>query len=578
MAPTPSRFLLGVASFAGLQLTASQQFEIPAEMLQGMMGGMMGGGGGRQQRKPTEWPKTESPEIEPQYDWLVNTEWKGKTAQYMFHRDGSVESSLKECEHEGACLWAANNGKIMINTPTLKVVKFELEGVDKADAKKLANKDETELRKVKLIAALAGKSGKKSVLEFSKLSESGEDDNILSRDLFEILDVAEDADAAAIKSKFRRLSVQHHPDKGGDPKMFAEIREAYEILSIDDNRRYYQLGGVQLVKNIELGYKEAESQAGQMDSQLANIPKNHPQYKMAKAQIDQQKKQFDRVNVKQELEKKMKSEDTEIMVPISAAELYTGVASKTYEFTRLVICRGCRADPTVEKCKECGRCPPEKVQVPKYGNTPFGRQVVAVKEKEQESRERCREVKVAVDGLRVPKGAKPGSVLKYVSDMGHQTPGKLPGKAVLKVQHGSPEDLYTIAENDLHTVLHISLEEALFGFSKSWVHLGDQKVTVSTSRATQLNKVVRIKKKGLVGEGGARGSLFVRLAIDMPTIAAGSKSLTLNQASAEKGEPKLTKEDAVELREGSTWRRWSEKENASAATDKAGKDGAKEEL
>merc|ERR1719167_1919536 len=96
---------------------------------------MMGGGG--QQRKATEGPKTESSEIEKEMEWLINTEWKGKTAKYLFLRDGIVESPLKECEHEGQCLWAANGNKVLINTPTLKVVKFTISGMDKADRKKL---------------------------------------------------------------------------------------------------------------------------------------------------------------------------------------------------------------------------------------------------------------------------------------------------------------------------------------------------------------------------------------------------------------------------------------------------------
>merc|ERR1719277_1612099 len=126
--------------------------------------------------------------------------------------------------------------------------------------------------------------------------------------------------------------------------------------------------------------------------------------------------------MKHDIEKKMRSDDQEIQVPIPVKDLYNGVASMDFHYTRLKICRGCRANPDSEECKDCGRCPPEKVQVPKYGMTPFGKQVVGMKEKEQESRERCREVPVVIDGLRVPKGAKEGSVLRHVSDAGHQTP------------------------------------------------------------------------------------------------------------------------------------------------------------
>merc|ERR1719199_686723 len=301
------------------------QFEIPAEMLQGLMGGGMMGGGG-QQKKMTEWPKTENSEISAEFEWLVNTEWKGKTAKYLLLRDGIVESPLKECEPEGMCLWAANGGKLVINTPTLKVIKFIVEGVDKADRKKLENKDESELRKLKLVTEKVSKSGKKSELLFEKVQKADEADNIISKDLYKLLDVPEDADEKAIKSKFRKASVVNHPDKGGDVKVFNELREAYEILGDKDNRRFYDLGGIQLVKNAENLGKEAEGQKAQMDAQLNQVPKNHPQRRMFEQQIKQQKAQFEKANMKHEIEKKLRAEDIEVMVPISAQELYNGVA------------------------------------------------------------------------------------------------------------------------------------------------------------------------------------------------------------------------------------------------------------
>ena len=48
---------------------------------------------------------------------------------------------------------------------------------------------------------------------------------------YKTLGVAEDAEEKAVKSAFRRLSVTHHPDKGGDPKLFNNIREAYEVAA-----------------------------------------------------------------------------------------------------------------------------------------------------------------------------------------------------------------------------------------------------------------------------------------------------------------------------------------------------------
>jgi molecular chaperone DnaJ len=64
------------------------------------------------------------------------------------------------------------------------------------------------------------------------------------RDYYEVLGVSKNASADEIKKAFRRLAVQHHPDKeGGDESKFKEINEAYEVLKDTSKRqRYDQFG------------------------------------------------------------------------------------------------------------------------------------------------------------------------------------------------------------------------------------------------------------------------------------------------------------------------------------------------
>jgi molecular chaperone DnaJ len=64
------------------------------------------------------------------------------------------------------------------------------------------------------------------------------------RDYYEVLGVGKDASADEIKKAFRRLAVQHHPDKeGGDETKFKEVNEAYEVLKDPSKRqRYDQFG------------------------------------------------------------------------------------------------------------------------------------------------------------------------------------------------------------------------------------------------------------------------------------------------------------------------------------------------
>jgi molecular chaperone DnaJ len=64
------------------------------------------------------------------------------------------------------------------------------------------------------------------------------------RDYYEVLGVGKDASADEVKKAFRRLAVQHHPDKeGGDEAKFKEVNEAYEVLKDPSKRqRYDQFG------------------------------------------------------------------------------------------------------------------------------------------------------------------------------------------------------------------------------------------------------------------------------------------------------------------------------------------------
>ncbi len=67
------------------------------------------------------------------------------------------------------------------------------------------------------------------------------------RDPYEILGVGREASDADIKTAFRRLAAQHHPDKNqGDPaaqQRFTEINQAHQILSDPDKRSAYDRYG-----------------------------------------------------------------------------------------------------------------------------------------------------------------------------------------------------------------------------------------------------------------------------------------------------------------------------------------------
>jgi molecular chaperone DnaJ len=63
------------------------------------------------------------------------------------------------------------------------------------------------------------------------------------RDYYEILGVGKDASPDEIKKAFRRMAIEHHPDRGGDEAKFKEINEAYEVLKDTDKRKRYDQFG-----------------------------------------------------------------------------------------------------------------------------------------------------------------------------------------------------------------------------------------------------------------------------------------------------------------------------------------------
>jgi len=60
-------------------------------------------------------------------------------------------------------------------------------------------------------------------------------------DMYNILDIDKHASKETIKKAYRKASLKHHPDRGGDSEEFKKINRAYEILSDPIKKREYDM-------------------------------------------------------------------------------------------------------------------------------------------------------------------------------------------------------------------------------------------------------------------------------------------------------------------------------------------------
>lgn len=109
-----------------------------------------------------------------------------------------------------------------------------------------------------------GKSTEELILFLNKFNiheedifEAHENEAKNGKTYYEILEIPFDADAHEVKEAFRRLAIQHHPDKNlnnpdYDSDTFYKIYEAYETLGDEGRRKIYNDSQILLVRSTEI--------------------------------------------------------------------------------------------------------------------------------------------------------------------------------------------------------------------------------------------------------------------------------------------------------------------------------------
>eukprot|EP00929_Paragymnodinium_shiwhaense_P064566 TRINITY_DN3234_c0_g2_i1.p1 TRINITY_DN3234_c0_g2~~TRINITY_DN3234_c0_g2_i1.p1 ORF type:complete len:478 (+),score=157.65 TRINITY_DN3234_c0_g2_i1:122-1555(+) len=406
--------------------------------------------GGQQMRQP-KFPRGVPDSISKPMSWLKGTQWKWNRDNWALklERDGDIDAPIQQCRG-GQCKWSAEAGKLYILLGDAGLLTLETSATRPAEMKGL-----------KMVGRLSA-DNQKVTLTFDKIFDHEAVD--LDKDLYAALGLKDDAEENEIKKVYRKLSIKYHPDKNPDAESkakFAEVRDAYEILSDPDKKILYDTGGMEAVQ------------------------------KATKGQIE-------------------KTDDMDANVQIGLDELYNGETKKAH-ISRRIVCRGCRQRPSAPQCKGCGRCPNE-VKVVQVQMGPF----VTQQQQEVPSKEKCKEENTIID-LHIEKGMRDGDTLNFPR-MSSQRPGMLPGAVNVKLQQ-KKHKLFKRRGDDLHMEHEISLKEALLGWSKTVTHLDGHTIEIGSKSVTKHNQVLKIESEGMPQreDPASFGSLYVTVAVRFPS-------------------------------------------------------------
>lgn len=353
------------------------------------------------------------------------------------------------------------------------------------------------------------------------------------RDYYEILGVSRTASPDEIKKVYRKLAMQHHPDKNSGNKQaeerFKELSEAYEVLSDADKRqRYDQFGHAGVKSSFGPGgfdfFRDFTHGADFQDvfgdlfggSIFEDVfSRGSGRRRSARASRGADL----RYDLEISFEESVFGAEKEIILPISQ---------------ECDACRGsgCESGHKKDTCRRCGG---QGVVIAASGFFRIQQDCPACGGRGEVITHPCRNCrgtgmvknrqKLAI---KIPKGVETGSRLR-LAGKGEGGTQNGPSGDLYVVLHVLPHNVFQREGVDLFCELPISFETAVMGGDgevptlEGWARL-------KIDPGTENGKILRLSGKGVYDlNTGERGDLHVRLAVEIPKNLSASQKKKLNE-------------------------------------------------
>lgn len=347
------------------------------------------------------------------------------------------------------------------------------------------------------------------------------------RDYYEVLGVSRTASDQELKSAYRKLAMQHHPDKNPGnheaEEKFKELNEAYGVLSNADSRaRYDRFGHAGVGSSAgsapwtNEGFGGFEDILGDIFGDLFGTGRSNSRRGGAQRGSDL------RFDLEITLEQAAAGHKTKISIPrLENCETCNGTGAAAGSSP--VTCNACggvgqiryqqgffSVSRTCDQCRGTGRVIPNKCK------SCFGQGLV---ENEHEIE------------IKIPAGVDTGARLRLAGEGEAGRSGGGSGDLYVVI-HVKEHDVFERQGNNLYVAVSITFSQAALG-AEIKVPTLDGEETLTIPEYTQTGSIFRLKGKGIVSlQGHGRGDLFVVANIITPTRLTREQRKLLEQFAA----------------------------------------------
>eukprot|EP01018_Ginkgo_biloba_P020697 Gb_30294 [translate_table: standard] len=319
---------------------------------------------------------------------------------------------------------------------------------------------------------------------------------LAGKSFYDVLQISRGASEEQIKKAYRKLALKYHPDKnpGNEEatKRFAEINNAYEVLTDKEKREIYDRHGEEGLK--QSGYGGGGRGGMNFQHIFSTI--------------------FGGGRVEEE-EKIVKGEDVIVDFYATLEDLYIGNSLKVWRENNVL-------KPASGK-RQCN-----------CRNEVHHRQIGLgmYQQYTQQVCEQCPNVKYERDGyfitVDIERGMRDGEEIVFYEDGEPIVDGEA-GDLKFKI-HTAPHERFRREGNDLHTSATISLLEALVGFEKSIPHLDGHLVKIDSKGITKPKQVRRIRGEGMPLHSSLnKGDLYVTFEVLFPTFLTEAQNAKIKE-------------------------------------------------